>query len=98
MSSRVVQFPPEAPADASAAILAPDDNRWPPLDAWGLVKRWPRNPAPVLNGVDLSLEPGDLTWIGGRNGVGKTTLLRILAGLIGPDDGEVRAFGAHPFR
>jgi ABC-2 type transport system ATP-binding protein len=84
--------------DASASGDTRDDNPWPPLEAWNITKRWPRNPAPVLEGVDITLDPGDLMWIGGRNGVGKTTLLRILAGLIGPDSGEVRSFGAHPMR
>jgi len=39
-----------------------------------------------------------LTWIGGSNGVGKTTLLRVLAGLIGPTEGHVHMFGLHPER
>jgi ABC-2 type transport system ATP-binding protein len=63
-----------------------------------VVKRWARNRPPVLNGVNLTIEPGELVWVGGRNGVGKTTLLRIAAGLIDPTSGEVRAYGMHPFR
>lgn len=33
---------------------------------------------------------------GRSNGVGKTTLLRVLAGLIGPTEGHVNMFGLHP--
>jgi ABC-type multidrug transport system ATPase subunit len=62
----------------------------------GIRKRWKRNPQPVLEGVDLDLAPGTSTWVGGRNGVGKTTLLRIAGGLIGPDAGSVSLEGLDP--
>ncbi len=42
----------------------------------------------VLDGLDLSLAPGDAVWLEGANGAGKTTLLRALAGLI-QSDGDV---------
>ncbi len=41
----------------------------------------------VLTGVSLALEPGEKAALVGRNGVGKTTLLRVLAGLETPDRG-----------
>jgi ABC-type multidrug transport system ATPase subunit len=74
------------------------DDAWPPLEAWDIVKRWTRRGDAVLDGLDLTVEPGELIWVGGRNGVGKTTFLRIAAGLIDPTSGEVRAYGLHPFR
>jgi ABC transport system ATP-binding/permease protein len=45
--------------------------------------------AALLDGVDLSLEPGERVCIAGRNGEGKSTLLKILAGEIQPDAGEI---------
>ncbi|WP_369027276.1 ABC transporter ATP-binding protein [Qipengyuania sp. RANM35] len=42
-----------------------------------------------LHDVSLSLEPGTITAICGPNGAGKSTLLETLAGLLGPDAGEV---------
>jgi energy-coupling factor transporter ATP-binding protein EcfA2 len=47
----------------------------------------------VIDDLELTLEPGTLTWIGGSNGVGKTTMLRVLAGLIGPTDPGERWLG-----
>src|SRR3954468_16391320 len=41
----------------------------------------------VLNGVDLSIAPGERLSLVGRNGPGKSTLLRILAGEPIPDGG-----------
>ncbi len=43
----------------------------------------------VLKGVSLSLGPGQLTHISGPNGTGKTTLLRVVCGLLRPEHGEV---------
>ena len=44
---------------------------------------------PLLDRVDLDLEPGDKIALIGRNGTGKSSLLRVVAGLAAPDDGEV---------
>ena len=47
----------------------------------------------VLHGVDLELEEGGAVGILGRNGVGKTTLLMTLMGLVRPRAGSVRLGG-----
>jgi len=52
----------------------------------------------ILDDVELVLDAGTLTWIGGVNGIGKTTLLRICAGLIMPESGIVDLDGLHPRR
>src|SRR5690606_22181407 len=44
---------------------------------------------PVLRGVDLAVDPGHRTGLVGENGVGKSTLLRVLAGVLAPDAGIV---------
>jgi ATP-binding cassette subfamily F protein uup len=44
---------------------------------------------PVLDGVGLSVEPGERLCLLGRNGVGKSTLLKVILGEHAPDDGEV---------
>jgi ABC-type multidrug transport system ATPase subunit len=47
-------------------------------------------PHPVLRGLSLRVKPGELVTIEGARGTGKTTLLRSAAGLLRPDEGEVR--------
>ena len=54
----------------------------------GLVKRY--RTRPVLDHLSLSIGQGEFCILVGDNGVGKTTLLRILAGLIRPDGGQIK--------
>ena len=65
----------------------------PLLEIKDLYHRWKGPKPPVLDGVDLTLGPGEVTWVGGRNGVGKTTLLRLAAGILLPQRGTVRIEG-----
>ena len=51
----------------------------------------------ILENVDLSIAKRDFTAIVGPNGGGKTTLLRLILGLLDPDQGQVRVFD-HPPR
>ncbi|MBI5461190.1 MAG: ATP-binding cassette domain-containing protein [Gammaproteobacteria bacterium] len=44
---------------------------------------------PLLDGVDLSLEPGERVCLIGRNGTGKSTLLKLIAGEIAADAGNI---------
>jgi len=51
---------------------------------------------PVLTGVDLTVPAGGGVCVTGENGIGKSTLLRCVAGLQRPDRGEIRVFGGAP--
>ncbi|MGE0483866.1 MAG: ABC transporter ATP-binding protein [Gammaproteobacteria bacterium] len=68
-----------SPLDASVLVLA------------GIGKRYRRRS--VLSGLDLALARGEIVGLLGPNGSGKTTTLRIAAGYLWPDDGEVRLAG-----
>jgi ABC-2 type transport system ATP-binding protein len=66
----------------------------PPIEVRGLVKRYGELVA--VDHIDLTVEPGDIYGYLGPNGAGKTTSLRMMLGLISPDEGTVRLFGADP--
>ena len=51
---------------------------------------------PVLRGVDLRIRPGEVVFLLGPNGVGKTTLVELLLGLLSPDSGTIRVLGVDP--
>jgi ABC-2 type transport system ATP-binding protein len=72
----------------------PPDPGATPVQADGLVKRYGELVA--VDHVDLNVSAGDIYGYLGPNGAGKTTSLRMLLGLIRPDEGEVRLFGRDP--
>lgn len=61
------------------------------LDVSGL--RVSYGSAAVLNGVTLTIAPGELVGLAGRNGAGKTTCLRAISGIVPPKAGRLRAGG-----
>ena len=67
-----------------------------PMRLRDLRKRWRKDLPLVLDGLELTLAPGTCTWVGGRNGVGKTTMLRVAAGLIDADSGRAEVWGLTP--
>jgi lipoprotein-releasing system ATP-binding protein len=65
------------------------------LECHGLTRRFVEGGVVinVLNGIDLSVAPGERIAIVGYSGAGKTTLLQLLGGLDTPTAGEVRVRG-----
>ncbi|MER8072365.1 sugar ABC transporter ATP-binding protein [Streptomyces sp. NPDC094034] len=63
------------------------------VHAEGIVKRF--GPTVALDGVRLTVRPGESHALVGRNGAGKSTLVSVLTGLHRPDAGEV-TFGGEP--
>ncbi|ELQ6015923.1 ABC transporter ATP-binding protein [Cronobacter sakazakii] len=62
----------------------------------GLVKRFPGLEKPALAPLSVTIRAGSVTGLVGPDGAGKTTLMRILAGLMRQDDGRVRVLGLDP--
>ena len=76
-------LPAEPAAVCGAAVLRAED----------LWFRYKDNAPDVVRGLSLTLHRGELTALLGGNGAGKTTSLRLLAGLADPQRGTVRAGG-----
>lgn len=64
------------------------------LTAEALTFRYGAETAPTINAISHAFRPGGLTAIMGRNGCGKTTLLKLLLGLYQPEQGRVTLDGA----
>ncbi|WP_420823135.1 ABC transporter ATP-binding protein [Tsuneonella mangrovi] len=61
------------------------------IEARGLVKRFDGTTA--VDGVDITVREGAIYGVLGPNGAGKTTTLRMLLGIIDPDEGVRKVFG-----
>ena len=64
----------------------------------GLVKRFAGMDKPAVARLDCEIASGYVTGLVGPDGAGKTTLMRMLAGLMKPDEGEARVLGFDPIR
>jgi ABC-2 type transport system ATP-binding protein len=62
----------------------------PALEITGLRKSYGR---PAVDGLDLRVRPGEFYMLLGPNGAGKTTTLRMVSGLLKPDEGSISIFG-----
>src|SRR5687768_15776485 len=51
-------------------------------------------PVKVIDGLDLSVQRGEVYGFLGRNGAGKTTTIRALMGILKPDAGRIEILGA----
>ena len=66
------------------------------IEVAGLTKSFGRTRA--LDGLDLTVAPGEVHGFLGPNGAGKTTTIRVLLGLIRAGGGTARLFGGDPWR
>jgi len=66
------------------------------IEVSGLRKSFGRTRA--LDGLDLSVSPGEVHGFLGPNGAGKTTTIRILLGLLRADGGTARLLDGDPWR
>jgi phospholipid/cholesterol/gamma-HCH transport system ATP-binding protein len=66
-------------------------NAEPLIQLRGISKAFGKNV--ILDGIDLDIYPGEALGVIGPSGTGKSTVLRIIAGLLAPDEGEVYVQG-----
>jgi energy-coupling factor transporter ATP-binding protein EcfA2 len=86
---------PGAPPSAPARRTAPGEDA---IVARDLTYLYPRSEVPALAGIAATVRRGKALAISGPNGSGKSTLAMLLAGLLRPQGGEIRAFGEEPWR
>jgi ABC-2 type transport system ATP-binding protein len=64
----------------------------------GLFHRFANGKRPVLDGIETEVQAGKITGLVGPDGAGKTTLIRIIAGLLIPSKGTVKVLNYDPVR
>jgi ATP-binding cassette subfamily B protein len=77
------------------APVAPGDGQ-PVVEFDNVVFRYPGSRRPVLDGLSVTLRAGETVAVVGENGVGKTTFVKLLAGLYRPESGRITVGGVDP--
>lgn len=66
------------------------------LHITGITKRY--GTLTALDGLDLSIQEGEIFGLLGANGAGKTTLIKLMIGLLKADEGHIKVLGLDPIR
>ena len=82
-----------APGPAKVQIAPPPDPRRGPLVLSGVGFRYPSRDVAVLDGLDLTVAPGEHVAVVGPSGSGKSTLLSLLLAFVAPVSGSIRVGG-----
>lgn len=61
------------------------------LETYSLTKKYGKEK--VVNNVNLNIEKGDIYGLIGKNGAGKTTIMKMICGLISQSQGDIKLFG-----
>lgn len=61
-----------------------------------LIKIFPNTDSPAIDNLTLGIEKGKITGLIGPDGAGKTTLIRLIAGLLTPSEGKISTLGLDP--
>ncbi len=65
------------------------------IEIKNITKKYPGQKIPALSGVNLKIESGEFFGLLGPNGAGKTTMIKLLATLLIPNEGEIIVDGEH---
>ena len=75
-----------------------NSGKQPALEARNIRRREKAPAAEILHGISAVFQKARLTALVGADGAGKTTFMRILAGILPPSEGEVLVFGENLYR
>ncbi|NCD32900.1 MAG: ABC transporter ATP-binding protein [Spartobacteria bacterium] len=89
-----IDMQPETPAFSGLRLPAPPDSGTESLAFHGVCFGYPEQERPLFEGLDFSMQRGDKVALIGYNGMGKTTLMRLMAGKLEPSGGK-RRLGHH---
>lgn len=87
---------PRGRAPEDGARLSDNGARGATVDLSDVTFTYPARSEPTLRGLDLHIPAGQSVAVVGVNGVGKSTLIKLLCGLYPPDSGTVRVAGGDP--
>jgi ABC-2 type transport system ATP-binding protein len=87
--------PRQRTADRTSGSSSLPDDRW-LVETTGLVKSFKDGVPPALDHLEARVAGGAITGLAGPDGAGKTTLMRLLAGLLLPTAGAIRVLGFDP--
>lgn len=83
----------DEPAERPRPGAVPASGR-PRIELENVTVRYPGRDDPALDGVTLTIEPGERVALVGESGSGKSTLLNLLLGFVAPSEGRVLVDGA----
>ncbi|MEM1644579.1 MAG: ATP-binding cassette domain-containing protein [Ignisphaera sp.] len=98
-SAKIYEDPKETPIYDDLTKLNEYAEKLPPcssnedeivIEARDVWFKYPDGERYVINGMDIDIEKGGITWIKGTSGSGKSTLLKILAGILKPVKGSIK--------
>ena len=87
---------PVGAAPEAGAAQQSSDAVSPAVRVQGVSQIFTRGAAPVLQGVDLTVAPGEFVCLLGASGCGKSTLLTLIAGLTEPTSGSIEVSAQRP--
>ena len=82
-------FPQQTREDDQQAAVHPATASAPSITLENLSYTYPQAAKPTLQGINLSIKPGERLAIVGANGAGKTTLIKLICGLYRPKEGRI---------